>query len=97
MADSGYVTIKPKQAGSVSIGIFEDDNLDRLVMTIRDDNEQHDYGIVVLETWEAAAIASTIGLLLGKVEEAKLKKPKLMKQAPPYTPKTKKNVRKSRK
>jgi len=72
MATSGFVTIKPKQGGSISIG-FEDKELDRLVMTVRDDNQDHDFGMVVLESWEAAAIASTIGLILGKIQQIKAK------------------------
>jgi len=67
----GYVSLKPDSGGSVSIGLFDSPEKDKIVMTIRDDNEHHDFGVVVLEEWEAQAVIGALSLMVSRVQRVK--------------------------
>ena len=64
----GRLIIKPAKGGSISIGTFDDSGKkEKVVLTIRDDNEAHDFGVCILEDWEADAVIASISIILGKI------------------------------
>ena len=59
----GRISIKPEHGGSISIGMLLDsDNREKVVITIRDDNTEHDFGVCILEEWEVEIVASALKL-----------------------------------